>query len=70
MGFYYSDDPVRDYNRKAHDEDVWLKSLPKCEHCKDPIQDENYYEFEDALVCEECLTDYCNKHYRKTNNQI
>ena len=24
---------------------------------------EEYYEFEDDMVCEDCLRDYCNKHF-------
>jgi len=66
MGFYYTDDPVRDYERKAQDEDAWLDSLPVCEECGEPIQDDNYYEIEGASIHEDCLVDYCNKHHRKT----
>lgn len=70
MGFYYSDDPVRDYERKAQDEDIWLNSLPKCEHCDEPIQDDNYYEIEGCLIHEDCIFDYCHEHHRKTNNYL
>lgn len=70
MGFYYSDDPVRDYDRKANDEDAWLRSLPVCEHCGEPIQDEEYFEINGAYVHDDCLRDYCTEHCKKTNTNI
>lgn len=62
----YSDNPIRDFERHDRKQSEWLDSLPRCEHCGDPIQDEDYYEIDGAPVHEDCLTDYCNKHYKKT----
>lgn len=38
-----------------------LELLPECEVCGDVIQDDFYFEINDAIICEECL----KKHYRK-----
>lgn len=71
MGFYYSDDPVRDFDRHDAEQTSWLNSLPKCEHCGEPIQDEDYIELEGGeLLHDECVYDYCHKHFRKQNNYL
>jgi formylmethanofuran dehydrogenase subunit E len=33
----------------------WLASLPKCDLCNEPIQDEYGYMINGNLICEECL---------------
>ena len=70
MGFYYSDDPVRDAERKMQDEDEWLKSLPVCSYCGQHIQDDEYYEIDEEKVCEECLRDYCEENFKKINTNL
>lgn len=35
----------------------------KCTECEEPIC-EPYYDFGDGPVCEYCVRDYINKHYR------
>lgn len=32
-----------------------LAMLPVCSVCREPIQDDVYYEIEDKLYCEDCL---------------
>lgn len=39
----------------------WLDSLPKCDHCNDPIQDEELIDFDGFLLCQKCL----KNHYTK-----
>jgi hypothetical protein len=70
MGFFYSDDPVRDFARHDAEQEAWVDSLPKCEWCGEPIQDEEYYEIEGAYVHLDCLTDYCDKHCKKHNEYL
>lgn len=43
-----------------------------CACCERPIRDGNeeylsdeYYQFEDDMVCEDCLIQYCNENFRK-----
>lgn len=48
---------------EAHErqQEKWLDSRPKCDRCRQAIQDDFCYETEDGLFCEECLLD----KYRK-----
>lgn len=66
----FTDDPIADFYRYDREQQEWLDRLPKCEHCCEPIQDEKYYEIEGVKVCENCLTDYCDKHYRACNTEL
>lgn len=63
----YTDDPVRDFERRERETQAWLDRLPKCDHCHEPIQDDEYYEIEGDTVCSDCLYDYCNTHLRVRN---
>ena len=38
-----------------------LEKLPECEICGQTIQEDFYYEINDAIICEDCL----NIHHRK-----
>lgn len=48
---------------EAHEanQEKLLEKLPECEICGHPIQDDFYYEINDAIICENCL----NNHHRK-----
>ena len=35
----------------------WLARLPKCDICKDPIQDEKYHKIHGENICNKCLAD-------------
>lgn len=47
---------------QAHEreQERWLSKRPKCIHCKERIQDEECYVFEDGVICPACL----DKHHR------
>ena len=53
---------------EQHDaeQEAWLDSLPKCEDCGDPIQDEFIFEVDGDTLCERCM----NKRYKKPNPAI
>ena len=70
MGFHYSDEPLRDFERHDAEQAAWLQELPRCEHCGEAIQDEEYYEIDGAYVHFDCLTDYCNENCKKTNKYL
>ena len=53
----WTDDPVKDYERYDAQRCAELERLPVCDECGNPIQDEEYYEFDGTLICEECLID-------------
>lgn len=47
----YTDDPISDF--AAYDEECqeWLDSLPKCDHCGEPIEDNTFFVIEEKNVC-------------------
>lgn len=53
----WTGDPIADFRRYDAEQQLWLDKLPRCCECGEPIQDEEYYEFEDGLICPECLKD-------------
>ena len=57
---------------EMHDaeQEAWLRTLPVCEYCDEPIQDEYLYEIDGEYVCEECLREYMNEHYRKSVEEV
>ena len=69
---FYSNDPHRDFDRWDREKEEALDMLPKCEHCGEPIQDEDLFDFQDGyLVCEECVSEYIEEKYkRKTVNYV
>ena len=71
MGFYYSDDPLRDHDLYERDRQRWLDSLPKCDNCGEPIQEERYFEVEGArLCCDDCLVEYCERNHSVSNEYL
>jgi formylmethanofuran dehydrogenase subunit E len=55
---FYSDDPVKDFERYDQEQAQRLAKLPECDYCGQPIQDEHYYLINGDNVCPECLD--CN----------
>lgn len=59
---FYTDDPIRDhYDHEARLEQK-LARLPRCSECGEPIQEEVCYEFNDELICEDCVMRYHRKY--------
>ncbi len=48
------------------DDEQWLKKLPVCCECRNPIQDEFCYEFDGDLYCEKCM----DGHRKSTDDFI
>ena len=59
---FYSCDPERDAALYDAERQKEIDKLPKCDVCGNPIQDEDLYDLDGTLVCEECL----NAEYRKS----
>lgn len=55
-------DPMDDFNDNDYREMKWLESLPKCDSCGEPIQDNPYHEIPfggmQFKICGDCLTHY------------
>lgn len=43
-----------------------LLSLPKCEACKERIQDEDYYDVDGEILCERCM----KRKYRRFTEDL
>ena len=55
MSYFRTGDPLEDFNRRDREQSEYLESLPVCERCCKPIQDEHLYLINDEFVCQECL---------------
>ena len=40
MSYFRVGDPLDDFARLDREQSEWLKSRPKCSHCRKPIQEE------------------------------
>mgnify|MGYP002517669099 CR=1 FL=1 len=54
---YISDNPIADFNRWDAEQEKALESLPKCDICHEPIQEEHYYKIDGKNWCETCVDD-------------
>jgi formylmethanofuran dehydrogenase subunit E len=54
---YRTDNPIADFNRWDAEQERALSKLPECSECGEKITDEECYEFNDELICPECLKD-------------
>lgn len=54
MSVFYSDDPVRDFERWDAEQSEWLEKLPKCAHCDHAIQDERLMSIDGELYHIDC----------------
>lgn len=52
---YYSDDPVKDFERHDARQQRRLGRLPRCSECNEYIQDDVCYEINGELICPACL---------------
>lgn len=57
MPLFYSDDPAADFGRWDEYQNRQLELLPKCEHCREHIQDERLMNIEGALYHTECAVE-------------
>ena len=57
----WTDNPVRDFDRWDREQTDRLNSLPKCDICGEPIQDEYMYEIGGDRYCESCMNDLFRK---------
>lgn len=57
---FYTDDPIRDFERHDANREAELKKRPVCEHCGEHITDDCFYKINDCKVCFECLVSFCD----------
>lgn len=51
---YYTADLNNDIDRKQRDDDEWLRTLPVCDECDEPCQDQ-YYKIDEKIICPDCM---------------
>lgn len=49
-----SENPIADAREKDMSDEEWLKTLPICHCCKNPIQQTEAVYYNDMWVCEDC----------------
>lgn len=62
----FTDDPLSDFDRYDRQQEELLNSLPVCDCCGEPIQDDFCYEINGDLIFEDCL----DMHFRKAVDDI
>lgn len=55
MSLYITDNPVADFDRWDEEQCRQEERLPICSECGEKIQDDFYYEFNDEVICSDCL---------------
>lgn len=67
MSYFRSSDPAADFDRYDREQERQLARLPICEghKCGKRIQDEDYYDVDGEILCEECMK---RKYRRKTED--
>ena len=60
---FISGNPIDDFYDLEIEKAEWLKSLPLCTECDEPIQDDFYYVINSETLCEECM----KEKYQKVN---
>lgn len=64
---FYSDDPVRDFDRYDMVQARRETRLPVCDKCKKRIYDDIYFEIEGEILCEKCVHD---RYARSTEDYL
>ena len=63
MRFFRSDDPARDFDRYDREQQRLLETLPVCDICDHPIQDDHYYQISGDKICPDCLEYFKKRIY-------
>ena len=61
MSYFRSGDPLDDFDRLDRAQAEWEAKLPQCERCGKHIQDEIYFDINNEILCENCMTDEYGK---------
>lgn len=64
---FYTDDAERDFARWDMEQARREARLPVCECCGEVIHDDDYYEIDNEILCEECMKD---KYMKSTEDFI
>ena len=59
--YFRHGDPEADFDRLDAELARYEARLPKCERCKHTIYDDDYYDVDGEILCEECLKEKYGK---------
>ena len=59
---FYTDDPLRDFDRHCAEQDKAMELLPECSECGEKITDDFCFVFGDEPICDECAYTIFRKH--------
>lgn len=57
---YWTDDPIRDFDRWEAERERRLESRPVCDCCGERIQTEKIFSYGNIILCEDCVDDNMN----------
>ena len=63
MSYFRDGDPLDDFNRLDREQAEWERTLPVCDICDHPIQDDHYYQIGGENICPDCL-----EYFKKRND--
>lgn len=55
---FYTDDPLRDYDRYCMEQEKLRMLLPECVDCGEKIEDDTCYLINDDPICVKCMEHY------------
>lgn len=55
---FYTDDPLRDFDRWDAEQQDRLKDLPVCDDCGETITSESAFYIDGSWICEDCIDAY------------
>jgi formylmethanofuran dehydrogenase subunit E len=65
MSYFRHGDPLDDFNRLDRKQAEAEARLPVCDECKQRINEEDYYDIDGEILCEECMK---NRYKRSTED--
>ena len=61
---FYTDDPVKDFERHDRAQEKLLEQLPICDDCGKRIGEDYYFDIDAEILCEDCVIE----RYRRNTN--
>lgn len=65
MSYFRHGDPHDDFGELDAKEARYYARLPKCERCKATIEEEDYFDIDGEILCEDCVKE---KYQRKCHD--
>lgn len=66
MSYFRHGDPLDDFDRLDRKQAEHEARLPVCDECKERIHEEDYYDIDGEILCEECM----KRRYRRSTEDL